>query len=229
MEFWNWDTFLGEFAVPVLVASAILGLLGMIARWLWRRNRTVFAYGVLWLMALVFIGFVFMALHPKSSQESTRPYFTKSESSIYFVTDDDGEKTSNMFLTVSIQNNDRPVKNITHHLILLDERLDPTRKPLRTKRVRNANDVGRYGMLNRHTPVNVGMNTRSAYVVFEIMYTDVSTDESYTQSWFMKFAGSKEGTFTPALFEVSQDEKDRIMLYVRQQDVPMLSVDSRES
>ena len=223
MDLWDWDSFSSEFAPPVLVASVILWVLGMVALRLWRNNRQWFTYGVLWLMALVFIGFVFMALHPKTPQESARPYFTKSESSIYFVTADDGKKTSNMFLTVSVQNNDRPVKSITHQLLLLDERLDPTREPLRAQRVSNANDVGRYGMLNRHTPVNVGMNTRSAYVVFEIMYTDVSTDERYTQIWFMKFTGSKEGTFTPTLFETTRHESGRIEAYVRQRGIPMLS------
>lgn len=223
MDAWDWQSFWNELAPPALAATVVLGILAMIARWAWNRHRPVVFWSALWLMMLAFIGFVFVVLQSNKAMESARPYFTKSQASIYAVVTDDGKKTSNTMLTVSVQNNDRPAKNITHQLLILDEQLDPTREPLRAQRTKTANDIGRHQILNRHTPVSVGPNTRSAFVVFEIQYTDASTDESYSQIWFMKFTGSKDGTFTPTLFESTQDERAKMEAYIRQRGIPMLS------
>ena len=230
MEVWRWDIFWGEFAPPVLVASTILWCLGMVAKWAYKRKREVLLWSVLWLVAATFIGFLFMVLQPSrsvgvvaGSEIETRPYFTKSHSAIGNISTDDRAKA--FFLTVSVQNNNRPAKNVISQLMLLDERLDPTIEPLRTRRVENANDIGRFQTLSQHTPVTVRSTTRAAFVVFEIGYTDALTNETYSQLWFMKFQGaSRDGTFIQQLFEASYDERTRIESYIEQRNIPTLAV-----
>ena len=221
MEFWNWDSFWGEFSPPILAAAVVLWGLAVIATWAWKRNwRTIF-WGVAFLTTFFVIQILFSAMQPNI--ESERPYFTKSRTSIYRVTTVDGKKTSNWFLTVTVQNNDKPAKNVINQVLILGNKMDPTVRPLRTRRVRNANDIGRFQTLSHHEPVTVGSNTRPAFVIFEIKYADALSDESYSQIWFMKFAGSRGGTFTPTLFEATQDQRTKIEAYIRQRNIPMLA------
>ena len=194
----------------------------MIVKWLWGRKRPIFLWFVLWAAMAIFLGIFIQFLRPNNVPDirmETRPYFTKSQSVINVV-------SANLTtLTVSVQNNNKPAKNVINQLMLLDERLDPTIKPLRTRRVENANDVGRFQLLSQHTPVRVKSNTRAAFVVFEIRYADALTDEIYSQIWFMKFQGaSRDGTFIQQLFEASYDERERIESYIEQRKIPMLSV-----
>ena len=206
----------------------MLAGLAMIARWTWRRHWRFITWSVVWLMMLTFILFIFLVLQSQKPTESVRPYFTKSRTSIYNIAANAKSKVSNWILTVSVQNNDKPARNVINQLLILDNRLDPTIKPLRTRRTRNANDVGRFQNLSHHEPVAVGANTRSAFVVFEIKYTDASNNESYSQIWFMKFAGSRGGKFVPTLFESTQNERSKIEAYIRQQNIPMLTVRENE-
>ena len=232
MEVWDWSTFWSEFAPPVLVASVLLWFLGMAAKWAYSRKREVILWSVLWLMMATLLGFVFMVLRPSRPVEvvldsgmEARPYFTKSQSSINTVSTDNRERALFTVLTVSVQNNNKPAKNVISQMMLLDESLDPTNKPLRTRRIENANDIGRLQTLSQHTQVSVRSNTRPAFVVFEIHYSDALTDEAYSQIWFMKFPGSsQDGTFIQTLFDASYDERKRIESYIEQRKIPMLSV-----
>ena len=146
-----------------------------------------------------------------------RPYFTHSRASIYAAS------RTRTVLTVSVQNNERPASQVTSQILLLDELLDPTIEPIFRNRTENANDVGRFAVLNRHIPVNVEPNTRIAYVLFEIQYKDAITNAIYSQAWFLKFGGSsQDGTFMRELFEASSAEKTRIEGYVANRGIPRL-------
>ena len=226
MEVWDWNSFWGEFTLPVLVASLTISALVMIVKWLWSRKRPIVLWFVLWVATAIFLGIFMTVLRPdpvSDGEMETRPYFTKSHSAIGNISTDDRAKV--FILTVSVQNNNRPAKNVISQLMLLDERLDPTIEPLRTRRVENANDIGRFQILSQHTPVTVRATTRAAFVVFEIGYTDALTNETYSQLWFMKFQGaSRDGTFIQQLFEASYDERTRIESYIEQRNIPTLAV-----
>ena len=224
MGYWNWESFLAEFTLPVLGASTILWGFGMLARWAWKRHRQVLFWSVAWLMTFTAISLVFLALQPQ--RPSARPYFTRVQSKIYPVSTTGGKKHPLTILTVSVQNNDVPAKNITSQLTILDKRLDPKNPPLRAQRFTSANDIGRFQNYAQHTPVNVRRNTKAAFVVFQIKYEDVP-GQTYSQVWFMKFGGStRVGNFFPDLFDVDQREKDKIDAYIKHISNPMLKAES---
>ena len=223
MEIWSWESFLAEFSLPVLVASILMAGLGMVAQWSWRRHRQIIFWGVVWLMTFLAIGLVLAALQSQGPTESTRPYFTKVQSKIYQVTTTSGGKHPLTVLTVGVQNNEVPARNVVSQLMIFDRRLDPTSPPLRTQRFASANDIGRFQNHAQHTPVSVGRNTKAAIVVFEVKYDDTLSGQAYSQIWFMKFGGStRVGNFVPDLFDADQHERTKIESYIRQQGIPML-------
>ena len=225
-EVWSWQSFGDEFTLPALVATAVISGLIVMAKWLWNRKRPIVLWFVLWVAMTMSLGTFMQVIRPGSVSDGeieTRPYFTKSQAEINAVSTDDGA-TVFTTLRVSVQNNNKPAKNVINQLMLLDERLDPTMEPLRTQRIENANDIGRLQILSRYTPVTVGSNTRAAFVVFEIRYTDALTNGIYSQIWFMKFQGSsQDGTFIQQLFDANYDERTRIESYIEQRNIPVLA------
>lgn len=192
----------------------------MLARWVWSRHWQWVFWGVVWLMAITVISLLFFILKPHKPIGSARPYFTQVQAQISPVK---GANPPLTFLTMSVQNNDRPVRNIVHQLLVLDNRLDPMLPPLVRRWVDNANERGRFQNLSQHSAVKVGRNTKSAFVVFEIKYEDASTGQMYSQRWFMKFGGStRDGTFITTLFDVDQHERAKIESYIKQRGIPTI-------
>ena len=225
MHIWDWQIFWNEFALEVLAASAILSGLVMLAVWAWTLERKVVFWAVLFVGTFAAIQVAVSLMQPKI--EVDRPYFSKARSTISPVSVKEGgvEKILSQSLSIAVRNNDKPAKSVVSQLLLLDNRLDPTIAPLSTRRIRNSNDVGPRQYLNRNTPVNVGKSTRSAFVVYEIRYADVFTDEAYSQVWFMKFGGSsKEGRYSPSLSDAAHDERTKIEAYIKERRIPMLSL-----
>ena len=223
MELWNSQEFWSEFAPPVLAASLVLWVLGMIARWAWNRGRSLFCYGVLWLMTVVFLGSMFTVLRPSTpieviadSGQPSRPYFTQTQAAIQDVSQ--GIRV----LTVSVQNNDRSAQDVVSQLLALDESLDPTIGPLHTQRLESANPIGRGAIFSQHSFVDIKQNTRPAFVVFEMRYTDTLTNETYSQALFLKFRGSQGGMFIQQLFDAGANEKSRIEAYLMARGIPRL-------
>lgn len=234
---WNLQPLWNEFTPHALLASLIMSALGagvvIIARLAWKRLPKAVFWGLMgiftWLVLFAAIQYSISILHAIKPIESARPYFTKVQSKIYQVSTTSGKKHPLTVLTVSVQNNNVPARNIVSQLMILDRRLDPTSRPLRTRRVANANEIGRFQNLSQHTPVNVGRNTKAAFVVFEIKYEDASS-QTYSQKWFMKFEGSTRiGNFFPELFEADQNERFRIEAYIRQRSIPRLSTEASGS
>ena len=223
MDLWNSHEFWAEFTPPVLAASSVLWILGIIAKWAWNRGRTVIVYGVLWLMSVVLIGVMFAVLRPTTpisviadSGQPSRPYFIQIQAEI--------QEVSQGFhaLTVSVQNNGSPAHNVVSQLLALDESLDPTIEPLHTRRLESANAVGPGTTFSQHWFVDIGQNTRPAFIVFEIRYADALTNEAYSQALFLKFLGSQSGTFIQQLFNASSDEKGRMEAYLGVRGIPRL-------
>ena len=224
MELWNWPDFWNEFTLPVLVASLLMWALLMIAKWAWVQNRHVVFSGVLWLVLVVLLGFMFTTLRPRTqievitdSGQTSRPYFTQTKADIQEVSQ------GSAALIVSVQNNNSPAQDVVSQLLVLEESLDPTREPIHTKRIENANDVGSSGTLSQYWFVDVKQNARPAFVVFEIRYTDFLRDERYSQALFLKFLGSsQDGTFIQQLSNATSDEKTRMEAYLRVRGIPRL-------
>ena len=211
MDLWNSQDFWSELAPPALAASFVLTMLGIAARWAWTQGKNVVLYGVLWLMTAVFLVVMFTAFRPSmpievivDGNQPSRPYFTQTQAAIQDVSQ--GIRT----LTVSVQNNGNPARDVVSQLLALGESLDPTIEPLHTNRIESANDVGPGGTLSQHWFVDIKQNARPAFIVFEIRYTDAIEDETHSQVLFLKFLGSsQDGSFIQQLFTASSDEKVR--------------------
>ena len=231
MELWDWQAFWNEFTPPVVVAavvlSAILSGLTMLAAWAFKRSRKAVFWSVVWLMMFTVIGSALLIVQPndKNPIDPARPYFIKAQSRINPVSIKEGGSPLYFSLVVSVQNNERPATGVVNQLMILSNLLDPTVAPLRSRRIKNANDIGPRQYLNFDTRVSVGRNTKSAFIVFEVRYTDIFTNESYSQTWFMKFLGStREGAYRPSLSDANYDERTRIENYIKQRNIPMLTV-----
>lgn len=148
----------------------------------------------------------------------TRPYFIQSLAQIHELS------PGLRYLTVSVQNNSVPAENVVSHLLVLEEALDPNNEPLHTKREEIANPVGSGGILSQHWgAVKIERNTRPAFVVFQVRYTNVLDNEAYSQALYLKFAGSsQDGTFIQQLFNASSDEKSKIERYMEKRGIVTL-------
>ena len=200
----------------------------MIATWAWKRSPQI-VYGivfgiVLWGMVFILLGFSLSVLQLNRPIESARPYFTSSKTSISPALVDDGARAFFTALEVSVRNNDRPAKNFVSQMLILDERIDSTIQPLHSGRIKNANDIGRSQTINHRVTGHVRLNSRSAFIVFEIKYADVLTDKNYSQIWFLKFTRSlQDGKLIWSFFEAKYGERTKIETYIEQRDIPMFS------
>ena len=146
-----------------------------------------------------------------------RPYFTQKRSDVQTLTD--GIHT----LSVYVQNNEIPAKNVVSQLVVLEKSLDPTIEPLHRKRLENANDVGPHGIYFQYWFMKIKPNTYPAFVMFQIRYTDALRDETYSQALFLRFLGvSHKGNYIQQLMHASSDEKARMERYMRERGIPML-------
>ena len=148
----------------------------------------------------------------------TRPYFTQSLAKIYKLSSD---KT---FLTVSVQNNNVPAKDVVSHLLVLEASLDEKSGPLHSNREESANPIGPGGTHSHHWgPVNVPQRARPAFVIFLVQYTNALTDKMHSQALFLKFRGaSPDGTFIQQLFNATSDEKTEIERYMEKRGLSKL-------
>lgn len=152
-----------------------------------------------------------------ANERPTRSYFTQVKAEIQNVSQ------SILILTVSVQNNDVPAKDVVSQILVIEESLDPTGEPLLKRRLEEANPVGPRGVFSHYWPVKVGRNARPAFVMFQIRYTDALSDKTYSQDLFLKFLGaSQDGTFIQQLFNANSDEKTRMERYVRERGIPTL-------
>lgn len=148
----------------------------------------------------------------------TRPYFTQIKSEVQ-----KNNKGSNDFV-VAVENNNVPAENVVSHLLAVSESLDPTKEPLHTNRVENANAVGPGGKLQQSwLSVSIPPNARSLYILFQIRYTDALRGNTYSQAFVLKFLGaSQDGTFNTSLYHARSDEKARILRYLKERRIPIL-------
>jgi len=154
-----------------------------------------------------------------ASERPTRPYFAQTQATIQNLP----QGTHTHTLTLSVQNNDVPAKDVVSQLLVLEASLDPTRGPLFAQRKEEANPVGPRSIFSRFLPVTVKRSTRPAFVVFQIRYTDALSNETYSQSLFLKFLGGfQDGIFNQQLFNASSDEKTRMERYLRERRIPTL-------
>ena len=224
MELWNWQIFWNELTLPALAASFVLWCLSMIAAWAWKHDRNIAFWCVVFFIMVTVIGLLFASLLPNNSIDSPRPYFTKARAEISRSLIKSNTTSPVYVLTVSVQNNEIPAKNVVSHLLILDGLLRSTTEPVTMDRIKNANDVGRLQYLNHRININIGRNARVAFVVFEIKYSSASGDDVYSQVWFMKFTGSSpDGKFDPPLVDASHAEREKIDEYIRLRNIPMLS------
>ena len=152
-----------------------------------------------------------------ASERPTRPYFTQTQTAIQNVS------PGIRILPVSVQNNDVPAKDVVSQLLVLEESLDPTREPLHTKREEPANAVGPRGIFSHYWSAQIRQLIRPTFIVFQIRYTDALSNETYSQTLFLKFLGAaQDGTFFQQLFNASSDEKTRMERYMRERGIPML-------
>ena len=150
-------------------------------------------------------------------KRSPRPYFTQQETDIRNFS-----KGINV-LSVMVQNNDIPAKDVVTQLLVFVESLNPTKAPLHNNSVDNANDIGPHGKLNQNWIMKLAQIKRPMFVVFQIRYVDALNSQEYSQVLYLKSSGVfKDGTFIQQLFHATSDEKTRIEKYMEYRDIPML-------
>ena len=158
-----------------------------------------------------------LLLNQLAEANPTRPYFTQSLSKVYNSLD----KT---FLTVSVQNNNVPAKDVVSHLLILEESLAENSGPLHSNREESANPIGPGGTHSHHWgPVTVPPNARPAFVVFQIQYTNALNGEEFSQALFLMFRGSsQDGIFIVQLFAATGDQKEKIERYMEKRGISTL-------
>ena len=227
MVIWDWQIFWNDLTLSAVVASAISTGLVMLAMWALKKKRQIVFWMALWVSAFaaIQVGAFLMQLNP--AVDSARPYFTKSKSKILSFSNDAIRGTLEMTIVASVKNNDRPASNYISQIMILDTRLDPTVAPLKTGRIRNANDVGRFQTLNHRARVKVDGIVQSSYIVHEIKYSDALSGEIYPQIWFMKMVWSlRGGKLSSSLFEARYDERTKMEEYIEQRKIPTLATRS---
>ena len=153
-----------------------------------------------------------------ANDRASRPYFSHSQGKIYQLS------KVGQVLTVSVQNNDTLAQDVVTQLIVLEESLDPTKGPIHIKEIKNANPVGPSEILYQHWgPIEAKLLGQPAFVVFQIRYTDTLTNETYSQSFFLKFLGTtKDGTFINQLMNANTYEKARMERYINEPRISTL-------
>ena len=148
----------------------------------------------------------------------TRPYFTQALAKMYKVT------SGEIYLTVSVQNNNVPANGVVSHLLVLRGSLDRRMGPLHSNRVESANPIGPGGTHSHHWgPISVPANAIALFVVLQVRYTHALTGEVYSQPLFLKFHGSSEsGIFVNQLFNATGEEKKEIQRYMEQRGISAL-------
>ena len=221
-------TWLGQEIIAYFIANRVVSFLtltigsgvifGMLKKW-WEPVAVPVFY------AIVSGGVIFicMWLLTQSDRQFTngkppRPYFTQAQAKIH------SHSQGIRILTVSVQNNDTPAQNVVSQFLVLQEFLDPTIGPLHSRTVESANPVGSRGIFSQHWwPVGVKPNTRPAFVVFQIRYSNILSEEVFSQAFFLKFLGvSQDGTFIQELINASSYEKTRIEKYMKERGIPIL-------
>ena len=150
-------------------------------------------------------------------QKPTRPYFTQKQTDIRNLME------GIQVLSVTVQNNDIPTRDVVSQLVVIDESLDPTKKPIHTQRIVNANDIGPHGTYFQYWLVKIQKTARPMFVIFQIRHIDTLTDKTYSQALFLKFLGaSKSGNFIQQLMHASREEKTRMERYMRDRGIPSL-------
>lgn len=158
---------------------------------------------------------------PFDEVRSPRPYFTYIGSMVGKDTRKDSPDAG--VLLVSMVNNDIPVKDVASQIVVLEEPFDSTRDPVHTRRVEGANPIGPHGALNHRAPVSIAPNAPELFVAFQLRYTDALSDKTYSQDLFLVFTGVEpDGTFVPQLFNISNQQKERMEQYIREKKIPML-------
>lgn len=152
-----------------------------------------------------------------------RPYFTYIGSMV--GKDERKDSPDAGVLLVSLVNNDIPVKDVVSQILVLKEPLDPTRGPVHTRRVEQANPIGPHGSLNHRAPVPIAPNTPELFVAFQLQYTDIFSDTSHSQDLFLVFTGVEpDGSFVPQLFNISTQQKESIEQYMVDSRIPRLEL-----
>ena len=148
---------------------------------------------------------------------SPRPYFTHIDSVVR-----KDEQGTGMLMLATV-NNDVPVRGVVSQILVLDESLDPTKEPVRTKRVEGANPVGPHGMLTHYVPVPVEPDTPHLFIAFHMRYIDALSNKPYSQAFFLEWTGVRpDGNFIPHPFGTSKQKKTRIEQYIKDRRIPML-------
>lgn len=156
----------------------------------------------------------------ESPLHQERPYFTQTRASLHKQTD--GTYT----LSLDLQNHGTPATNILMQALVVDHSLDPTRKPVYSRRIDMANPADSGIIVSTMQHIALTLNQQPIFVMFQIRYTDAMSQASHVQEIFLK---SREvdanGKYRPTLVHASKDEKARMERYVKDRGIPTLWAD----
>ena len=159
------------------------------------------------------------ALEKLANDRPARPYFSLTRAAIQKSTQGKEE------LSVSVKNNNIPAEKVVSQLIIIGESIDPTAEPLHSERIETANAVGLNLPIRQYAPlIGLKQNTRSAFAVFHIRYTDPLSNQTFSQAFFLKFFGwpEQEKSFKRELDHATIDERTRMERYMRERGIPPL-------
>ena len=174
----------------------------------------VVVFFVIWGLAQVF-----SRTETPESVTSQKPYFTLINAEIQNI------PQSLRTLVMSVQNNtDVPANEVVHQLLILEKPLDLTIEPLHKKTITEANPKGPSGILNRRLSFNPKRSIHPFFILFQIRYNSDLSNETYLQSWYLKFSGviQDEIYIEQPLNNATKDEKIIIERYMKERKIPML-------
>ena len=192
----------------------------LLRKW-WSEWKAAVWFGLKWwgVMLLCIVSFTAGEVYsrrqgapPQPPMHMARPYFYPT----YTLPEDVRPDA----MTLTVKNNDVPVKNLLSQIVVIDPRIDATHAPLASDRFFSANDIAPGALSNMYVYLDVPPSL--AFVAVDLHYMDAFTYQYYRQMFFLKYLGSPDGKARPRFVSVSLEQRAQMEQYLRDRQIPPL-------